>query len=268
MRNKNGNTNKILGIITGIVILIALVALAMYFSTNRDVLTDITDNQEPQITALVTVTPEPTTAPLANSNNPPQETTSERFLNVYLDKNLSLVKDSTENICGSICNNKPVLLDNAQDPTNPKSVTLIQGKLTSAQVGELTMVWGLIPDKNLMIPPTQFAFGDGVGDIQVPAWDTVGIIAGVNANVSAPADEDSAVVYNFTSLVPIMKTAADGGRQIWVKLTPDKTKPEIYFLAKGTMSAVATGYELRVPADSLGTGSNALSIDNVDFVIL
>lgn len=269
MRDKNKDKKKFFGIFIGIVILVGLIGFAMYFSTNKDKIVGTTDDNGNDIKVNLTITATPQLTPVNNVTNPPQESTVDKFLTVYMDKNLNQDKDQNELNCGTTCINKEVLLADGQNPNKPQTAVLnSQGKLNATQVGVNSLVWGLFADKNLLITPTSFAFGDGVGDIMIPAWDISGIIAGINANIVSATDEDNGIVYRFDKLIPMMKTAANSGKKIWVKLTPDKTKPSIYYLAEGSLTAVENGYSLRIPVEALSINDNALVVDNIELIIL
>jgi len=124
--------NKHLGIIIGVIILIVLVAFALYFSTNRSKFTDNTNGQVPEETAVITPTP---TAVTNGNQKPPSQTAVDQLLAVYLDKNQNMEKDQNEINCGTLCINKELLLADAANPANPKTAILnAQGKLTSSQV--------------------------------------------------------------------------------------------------------------------------------------
>jgi hypothetical protein len=141
-------------------------------------------------------------------------------------------------------------------------------KITQNRVQNFNVVWGLLANKNLLIPPTRFAFGDGSGDVQIPVWQITGVLAGVNANISSATDEDGSIVYNFSTLVPTLQTAYNNQDTVWFKFTPDTTKDSIYYLSGAKLTLTDIGYQAKVDWTVAGGAANLIKVDNLQLIIL
>ncbi len=269
LTQKNSKVTRV----TIIVIIAAVLGgAALYFFTNKT-----TDNTE-QIPAaqvagqeLISATPLPEASKVFTTTTVDNTSTVERFLAFYIDKNHNLTKDSDESVCQA-CKGKSALIGmqlggfGAIENLNTMAIDN-SAKINTSKFSDHNIVWGNIVDRGLLIIPTNFSLGDGLSDIPIPVWDGTINAAAVNANVSRSLNEDGTVVYEFSKLVPAMKTVADKGGVIWVKFTPDAANDTKYYLTSGKLTTTTEGYSLGVSWESAADALNVLKVENIEFVI-
>lgn len=267
--------NKVGKIVSSIIIITAI-GLALYVYTNT-VGKPETDNAP-----VTTVTPSAlvgTTIATNNVNNSPMVTKTptatvaptasavQRSLLFFIDKNENGSKDSGEGICQA-CSGRSVAFAKSPQGEGLKMINIPNtAKITESSVLGFNRVFGVIHDRDVMVPPLEFGFGDGPDDIQVPVYEITGVVSAVNANVTGASDEDGTINYKFSKLIPTMKTAFDANKGMWVKFTPDTNNQNNYYLTKSQIEAVDDGYIARADWGNAAGSANVLKLDNIEFII-
>lgn len=254
---------KVFILILGVIVVVVLV-LALYSNTNKNSDNaeqlktleneqDLTLGQEqndtlenesegdtpsdisPQPTKLITQEP----------------TILERKLIVFIDKNNDGLKDSNEVAC-TLCSGQSLLFGEKYSgsllPITAKINTAsidIKGTIKESALGTANIGWGVYSSKNIIIPTSDIAFGDGTLDKQIPAYEYIAKIAGVNANIVQVEDIGSDTEYHFKTLIPILKTNLENSKKLYVKysLNPEESK---YYIAEGAIKKDIEDYIITV----------------------
>lgn len=270
------------GSVIGIIIIILAVVAALYFYTNsggsdinsgadNPVVGVKVDDQDPDadpegaetvVTPSVTVAEEPELTAIG----------SVKKIALFLDKNRDLAKQDEEANCQA-CGDRSFVLGNSQAAGAPVSgLTTVKadrnGIISDAKSADYNQIWGVSVDRSVMVPPTEYYYSDGMGEIPAPVFEITGVIAAINANVVRAHEEDGAIIYEFEMLIPAMSASTTAGNPLWVKLTPDLTKENEFYLSSGTLEATDEGYSLKVDWGRAGNVANILKLDNLEFVIL
>lgn len=254
------------GIIIGVIILLTLLYLAMYFSTNRDkvIPTDDAKTQEAIEPSkldleLEEIAEEMETVEITDI--------SEKKVAFFIDKNFNQVKDEGESAC-DYCKNKELL--SSQDSIfSARSIikTDSSGKLNVLEHLDKNLLWGIFTDKSALILPVRFAMDDSTSDIEAPIWNYTGQIAGVNANIVTITSDGDNVSYTFTKLVPAMKTSYESQNPIWLRINPDITKQNEFVLVSGIMTQDADGYTYTAAVQDNVFLSLAKKEAQIDFLV-
>ena len=121
----------------------------------------------------------------------------------------------------------------------------IKGGIKESAIGTANIAWGIFSSKNILIPTTEIAFGDGTEDKYIPALEYTAKIAGVNANITDIQDVGNETGYHFSILVPMLKTNLENGKKIYVKysLNLDESR---YYIEEGTLTKDPQDYVISV----------------------
>jgi hypothetical protein len=261
-------TNKITPpIIIGVIILLTLIYLAMYFSTNRDKVIPTDSNKAQQ----EEVEPSKLEMELEEIAKEMQELEvtdiSEKKVAFYIDKNFNQVKDEGEANC-DYCKNRE-LLASVDSIFSARSIikTDGSGKINVLDALDKNLLWGIFTDKSALVLPLRYGMDDSPNDIEAPIWNYTGQIAGVNANIVTITSDGDNVSFTFTKLVPAMKTSYESQNPIWLRINPDITKENEFVLVAGVMSQDADGYTYTVAVQDNLFLSLAKKEAQIDFLV-
>lgn len=266
MERKIGNLKFIVFVL---LIVVAIIALYSITKTSVDEITDnngVKGNLENGQTE-VTKTAAPTLAATE---------AMEREVKLFIDKNGNSTKDGDEPFCSG-CKGYKILVGMIvpEEKIDNSRVAMVDigsdGRIEIDRLFNYNTVWGVIEDRNYLIPEFQFAFGDNESDILIPVIEYSSSLQGVNANILEAVGKEEGFVIMFSKIVPAMKTAMEQNKRIYLKyfISPSDTgkfilfRPTIQKDATGEMTGVENSYYLNIQ----GFDYSVVNPENFEFVL-
>jgi hypothetical protein len=266
------------------IIIIAVIVVALYFVPKKDSETKasaITPTVSDTQSTLTDDESGPTDAALPKTTREVGEPTVivARVYKIFIDTNNNQQRDGSELDCG-LCVAKGLITARSQNlqQGNPALVTIhASGALPDNEMRIYNLAWGLFDDRQVIIPEFSYSpDGDGTDSINIPAYEYKLLVNSVNANYIKGEISGNKVTYIFTALLPAFQSAAQSGKPVWVRYTPNLANLDIYYLASGRLVAdtngvksdSSQGYYLEVTWSNFPDKAGINKKENLDFVLL
>ena len=258
------------GIIISVLILAGLLYLAMCFSTNSSTVEVITMGVSPTASQVDDLSEEIVNAENTDEDaqlaSPKVTDPSIRNIVFFIDKNFNGTKEDGEMWC-PYCKNVEVIVGLENSKATPILLkTDSNSKIEETKLSGNNLVWGMVPDKMALIGTTKLAFGDGASDLMIPVFEYSGVIAGVNANIENISVNGGEVEYKISKLVPIMKTAYESQKPIFLKITPNTETPKIFYTVRGSIRTTSDGSFYAINVEDSRVIDSVGQVSKIEFV--
>lgn len=241
------------GILLSLLIISILLYIAMYFSTNASDIKEITTGVSPSL--LITEKEEKE----EENNEVIISEIVDRNISFFIDKNRNRIKDNDDINC-MYCKDIDMFLGKMNTNISIKVKTDSHSKLYPEIVGDNNLIWGVINDKFGLIPNHPIILGDNSSDILIPIWEYSGLVAGINADIKNIDMDNNKVRITIDKLIPIMKTAYESQKQIWIKYNDSNSN---YYLILGSINTNDNKYEYSFSINNI----NSISIEDIEFIV-
>lgn len=155
---------------------------------------------------------------------------------LFLDANSNGSKDDGESGCATCMPRLMVCSKRAIDSSVPAVSDALNltigsaGTLPTDQLFDGYVCWASLDDKKLFVAPYTILVGDSSAEVYIPVISTKAHLVGVNTHIKTIEVKDNSYVYNFDLLIPVLQTQFTSKKDVWLKFTPDLSKPDMYFV--------------------------------------